>query len=98
MSEAILTDEAIANAREVVFDKNDNPLEVTGYLDNALKLNGLVGGFLTGNVSSDLHRRFKDGDAIHTSYVLEEIEKDVFLTRSRNVYRVRSWRVPPVEA
>lgn len=67
------------------------PMEVTAYLDNAIKLQGLSAPYLAGTVTSDALKRFEDGKTIHTSLVRKEVEPGVFLTRSHNLYRVRSW-------
>lgn len=81
---------ATAAPRETLLVDGEQ-MEVTAYLDSAIKIQGLTAPFLAGAVTGDLLKRFKDGATIHTSLVKDEVAPDVFLTRSRNLYRVRSW-------
>lgn len=46
---------------------------------------------ITGYISGDREKRFEDGERIHTSYLVREVEPNVFLTRSGSLYRVESW-------
>jgi len=46
---------------------------------------------LLGRVYDDQHRRFENGALIHTSIVLEEVEPNIFRTRSNNFYQVENW-------
>jgi len=65
--------------------------EITATLERASKASGVGGRYLVGFVFGDAHGRFKDGSFIHTSQLKEEVAPDVFLTRSGNLYRVKSW-------
>ena len=67
-------------------------VEITGELRSAHKspCEGGLGFVLMGCVYGDTKGRFRDGDYIHTSYVVRELEGDVFVTRN-NAYRVAEW-------
>ncbi|TXM69612.1 hypothetical protein [Methylobacterium sp. WL120] len=64
-------------------------IEITASLRNAKWNVGTEDRrFLTGDVIGDKLERWPDGEHIHTTYVLEEPEKNVFKTRSGHYYKV----------
>lgn len=65
--------------------------EITARLESARIYRGISGIFLVGKVHEDKHRRWKDGYHIHTSWIVEELGEDTFLSQSGNTYKVSSW-------
>ena len=66
---------------------------VTGILSDAAIERSFTGKpFLVGTIRNDQETRFEDGARIFTSFLVEEVVPDVWLTQSQHVYRVESWR------
>lgn len=65
---------------------------VTAVLDDAVRMQGLSGEFLVGNVSYDLLNRWPNGTRIHSSYIVDAIDEATFRDRAGSTYRVVSWR------
>jgi hypothetical protein len=64
---------------------------ITCALFEATRQKGVSKEYLTGIVKGDTLGRFDDGALIHTSSLVEEVEPNVFKTRSGNFYRVETW-------
>lgn len=79
-------------APETVVLKDGSSAVITAILTNAFWMQGTQGRrFLVGDVHRDVFERWPDGRHIQTSYVLEEVNPEVFKTRSDHYYRVESW-------
>ncbi|KOX53869.1 hypothetical protein ADL19_14965 [Streptomyces purpurogeneiscleroticus] len=79
--------------RETV-DVDGQTREITAYLSEAVRTqtwNREDREVLTGFIRNDREGRFRDGQRIHTSYLIREVAPGVFLTRTGSLYRVESW-------
>lgn len=80
---------------EIVFDADDNTIEIDAYLSDVVKMQSLSGFYLSGIITGDRQKRFPEGVRVHTTKIIKKITEDVVRTKSGTVYRIRNWLPDP---